>query len=119
MTFRVVIQPGAERDIWAAAQWIEDQSKSAAKARRWVRDIRGKVETLKTNPKRCPVYPDSEAYGEEVRLLLYGKQHGIYRILFAIRGNVVHVLTVRHSARLSLAEEMEQDEVESEEGPAH
>ncbi|MGO9443149.1 MAG: type II toxin-antitoxin system RelE/ParE family toxin [Thiobacillaceae bacterium] len=119
MTFRVVIQPGAERDIWAAAQWIEDQSKSPAKALRWVRGIRAKVETLKANPKRCPVDPDSEAYGEEVRLLLYGKRHGRYRVLFAIRGNTVHVLTVRHSARRSLAEQMEQDEVDGEEGPVH
>jgi len=68
MTFRVVIQPGAERDIWAAAQWIEDQPEPSAKALRWVRGIRAKVETLKANPKRCPVDPDSDAYGEEVRL---------------------------------------------------
>ena len=32
MTYRVVIQPRAERDVRAAAQWIEDQSKSTAKA---------------------------------------------------------------------------------------
>ncbi len=83
MMFRVVIQPGAERDIWVAAQWIEDQSKSSAKALRWVRGIRAKVKTLKANPKRCPVDPDSDAYGEEVRLLLYGKRNGRYRILVA------------------------------------
>jgi plasmid stabilization system protein ParE len=83
MMFRVVIQPGAERDIWVAAQWIEDQSKSSAKALRWVRGIRAKVKTLKANPKRCPVDPDSDAYGEEVRLLLYGKRNGRYRVLVA------------------------------------
>jgi plasmid stabilization system protein ParE len=74
MTDRVIIQPRAERDIWAAAQWIEDQSKSPAKALRWARSIRARIETLKANPKRCPVDPDSDAFGEEVRVLLYGKR---------------------------------------------
>ena len=110
MTYRVIIQPRAERDIWAAAQWIEDQSKSSAKALRWVRSIRARIETLRANPTRCPVDPDSDAFGEEVRVLLYGKRHGKHRILFAIRGDTAYVLTVRHSARQSLSEEMEQDE---------
>jgi plasmid stabilization system protein ParE len=108
MTYRVIIQPRAERDIWAAAQWIEDQSKSSAKALRWVRSIRARIETLRANPTRCPVDPDSDAFGEEVRVLLYGKRHGKHRILFTIRGDTVHVVTVRHTARQSLSEEMGQ-----------
>jgi len=41
-------------------------------------------------------------------------------ILFAIRGQTVHVLTVRHSARRSLSEEMEQDQPDEEgAGPMH
>ena len=118
MTYRVFIQPRAERDIWAAAQWIEDQSKSPAKALRWARGIRSKIETLKTNPKRCPIDPDSEAFGEEVRVLLYGKRHGKHRVLFAMRGDAVHVLTVRHSARQSLGEEMGQADDEGND-PIH
>jgi plasmid stabilization system protein ParE len=114
MTYRVIIQPGAERDIWAAARWIEDQSKSPAKALRWARGVRAKLETLKATPKRCPVDPDSDAFGEEVRVLLYGKRQGKYRILFAIRGDTVHVLTVRHSARQSLSEEMGQERPDDE-----
>jgi plasmid stabilization system protein ParE len=102
MTYRVIIQPRAARDIWAAAQWLEDQSRSAAKALRLVRGIRAKIETLKANPKRCPVDPDSAAYGEEVRMLLYGKRHGKYRVLYAIRGDTVHVLTVSGDSWSSL-----------------
>jgi plasmid stabilization system protein ParE len=121
MTYRVIIQPRAERDIWAAAQWIEDESKSAAKALRWggARGLRAKMETLNAQPKRCPIDPDSEAFGEEVRVLLYGKRHGTRRVLFSIRGNTVHILTVRHSARRSLAEEMEHDEEEGDTGLVH
>jgi plasmid stabilization system protein ParE len=108
MTYRVLIQPGAERDLREAARWLQDQSKSPAKALRLVRGIRAKIETLKSNPLRCPIDPDSDAFGEEVRVLLYGKRHGKRRILFAVRGETVHVLTIRHSAQQSLDEEMDQ-----------
>jgi hypothetical protein len=90
MNYRVIIQPVAERDIWVAAQWIQEESQSSAKALRWARSIRARIETLKTNPKRCPVDPDSDAFGEEVRVLLHGKRQGKHRILFAIRGDAVH-----------------------------
>jgi plasmid stabilization system protein ParE len=105
VTYRVILQPRAERDIQGAAYWIRDESKSLSIALRWIRGIRSRIASLKSNPKRCPIDPDSEAYGEEVRVLLHGKRHRKYRILFAIRGNVVHVLTIRHSARQSLGEE--------------
>ncbi len=81
-------------------------------------NLRAKIATLKTSPQRCPVDPDSEVYGEEVRLLLSGKQRGVYRVLFAIRGDTVHVLTVRHSAQRSLAEEMAEDEPDGGGEPA-
>ena len=118
MTYRVIIQPRAVREIWAAAQWIEDQSKSSAKAPRWVHGIRASIDTLKGNPKCCPVDPDSKAFGAEVRVLLYGKRHGKHRVLFAMRGDTVHVLTVRHSARQSLGEEMGQADDEGND-PVH
>jgi hypothetical protein len=60
---------------------------------------------VKSNPQRCPIDPDSTAYGEVVRVMLHGKRHGKYRVLFTVRGDIVHVLTVRHSARQSLADE--------------
>jgi plasmid stabilization system protein ParE len=86
MTYRVIIQPGAEREIKAQAEWIIEQSRSSSRALRWVRGVRANIATLKTKPQRCPVDPDSEAYGEEVRLMLFGKRQRRYRVLFAIRG---------------------------------
>jgi len=45
---------------------------------------------------------ESEHFGEEVRELAFGKRRSIYRILFAIRGDQVHVFTIRHGARDAL-----------------
>ena len=119
MTYHVVVQPRAERDIQLAAHWILGQSGSPATAVRWARSLRAKIATLKTSPQRCPIDPDSEVYGEEVRVLLYGKRRGVYRVLFMIRGDTVHVLTVRHSAQRSLAEEMAEDEPDEGGEPIH
>ncbi len=119
MTYSVVVQPRAERDIHVAALWILGQSGSLATARRWARGLRAKITTLKTSPQRCPIDPDSEVYGEEVRVLLHGKRGGVYRVLFIIRADKVHVLTVRHSAQRSLAEEMAQDEPDEGGEPVH
>ena len=92
-------------DIRAAARYLLEASKSRATALRWARGVRARIQTLRANPGRCPVDPDSEAYGREVRVLLYGRRRGVYRILFAIEGDVVQVLTVRHAARRSLREQ--------------
>ena len=78
--------------------------------------IRAKINTLKTSPHRCPVDPDSAAYGTEVRVLLYGKRQGVYRVLFTIRGDAVFVLTVRHSAQRRLTDDVDQGD---EEDPPH
>jgi hypothetical protein len=43
VTYRVILQPWAERDIQVAAHWIRLESKSSAIALRWVRGIRTKI----------------------------------------------------------------------------
>jgi hypothetical protein len=52
-----------------------------------------------------------------VRVLLYGKRQGKHRILFAIWGDTVRVLTVRHSARQSLIEGIWPDDLDEGEDP--
>jgi plasmid stabilization system protein ParE len=119
MTYHVVVQPRAKRDIQLAAHWILGQSGSPATAVRWARKLRATIATLKSTPQRCPIDPDSEVYGEEVRVLLYGKRRGVHRVLFTIRGDTAHVLTVRHSAQRSLAEETADDDPDEGEEPVH
>lgn len=63
MTYQIVIEPRVMHDVRSAAQWIEEQSKSPARAMEWVQNIRAEIETLKINPSRCPVDPDPDFYG--------------------------------------------------------
>src|SRR5262249_16424317 len=87
MTFRVVLQPRAEREIRQAARFLLGESRSPAKTLGWVQRLRAKIETLRAHPERCPVDPDSEAYGRDVRVLLFGKRAGVYRVLFTVEGD--------------------------------
>jgi plasmid stabilization system protein ParE len=59
VSFRVLVQPRAERELLDAARFLLDRSKSSTVARRWLRGIRAKINTLKTSPHRCPVDPES------------------------------------------------------------
>jgi plasmid stabilization system protein ParE len=114
MTYQVILQPEAEREIRQQARWIVEQSNSPATALRWVNSIRSKIATLKASPLRCPIDPDSDAYGEEVRVLLHGKRNRKFRVLFILRGDTVRVVAIRHAAQRGLAEEMEANPLESD-----
>ena len=108
MTFRVIIQPVAERSIRQQVEWIAAQSNSTAPALRWARSMRAKIDTLKTSPFRCPLDTDADVFGEEVRILLHGKRNK-FRIYFLIRGEAVHIVAVRHAAQRGLAEDLDDD----------
>ena len=88
------------REIDAAVEWLSEQSRAAAV--RWHEQLLEAVRSLENTPQRCGLAPESEGYPGEIRQLLHGKRRGIYRILFEVRGDVVHVLRVRHSAQALL-----------------
>lgn len=60
------------------------------------------IAALQEKPQRCALAVEHEIFSEEVRQLLYGKTKNIYRVLFTIRGSIVYVLYVRHSAQAPL-----------------
>lgn len=98
MTYRVVIEPTAERGIREAVRWIA-RNASPAVAARWYNGLVKRARTLATFPRRCPVAAESDKFPEEIRELLYGKRQHRHRILFTIREDTVHVLYVHHGAR--------------------
>ena len=97
MTFRVVFTPAANDDLRNVYRYLRDRSPDAA--RRWVKGARQAVRSLARSPERCPLAPESRAFGEPIRQLLYGQgNRGTYRILFAILSGTVFVLHVRHGS---------------------
>jgi plasmid stabilization system protein ParE len=100
MTFQVEITPIAEAQIEQAYRWYRERNPEFAD--RWFRGLMNTIATLQEKPQRCVLAVEHEIFPEEVRQLLYGKAKNVYRVLFAIRGDTVYALYVRHSAQAPL-----------------
>ncbi len=99
MTYRVLIEPTAAAGIRSATAWYT-RNASPAVAARWYNGLIKKIDTLRKSPRRCPRADEDEDFDEEIRVLVYGKRRGIYRVLFTIRDDAVHILLyVRHGAQ--------------------
>jgi plasmid stabilization system protein ParE len=98
MAFTVEITRRALLEIDQTLNWLAHRSPLAAA--RWHRQLLQAVSTLEANPRRCPLAPETDwSASGDLRQLLYGKRHGVYRIIFEIRGTIVYILRVRHSAQ--------------------
>jgi plasmid stabilization system protein ParE len=93
--YRIVIGPLARRDIRDASRYIA--TTAPLNARRWYYGAYKAVESLADLPERCPIAPDSQFVGTELRHLIY-KSH---RIIFWIdhHKQTVHIVAVRHGAQ--------------------
>jgi plasmid stabilization system protein ParE len=98
MDFRVELSDQAQRDITAIYDWLSSQQAGDA-GERWFGALRAAIASLASLPSRCLVAPESRDAPVEVRQLLYGRRPHVYRILFAIEGDVVQVLHIRHGRR--------------------
>ncbi|MBN2023869.1 MAG: type II toxin-antitoxin system RelE/ParE family toxin [Pirellulales bacterium] len=106
--YRLIIQPPAFDDLDEAYQWIREQAPEAAA--RWFNGFVEALNSLITSPERCGLAPENDAVEPEIRQLLYGRRSGVYRALFTITRNEVHVLHIRHAARQTMtAEEFSND----------
>ncbi|HXJ92353.1 MAG TPA: type II toxin-antitoxin system RelE/ParE family toxin [Terriglobia bacterium] len=104
MKYRVIITPQAEGDLRAAYRYIRRHAPEAT--RKWLKGARKKIRTLAFYPERCPLAPESTAFDEPIRELLYGSgNRGTYRVLFTVLDKAVYVLHIRHGSMLPLTEE--------------
>lgn len=99
MKYRIVFQNTAIRSLERIYAYISKDS--PANARRYTQKLRAKCDALSRNPGRCPLASENGLGGLEIRHLI----HGRYRIIFVISASTVHVLEIRHAARLPLDEE--------------
>ena len=100
--YQVIILPSAERDIGEAYEWLAGQD--AESAIRWYNRLLEVILSLGMFPERCPLAPESEFFNVEIREIFHGRRQHKYRILFTVTENEVHVLHIRHGARLALGE---------------
>jgi len=100
--WNVIVEIAAQQDIEGAHVWMAEREPDAAN--RWFNGIYDTIGSLEIFPERCPLAPESKSLNAEIRQIFHGRRQHKYRILFTVSGNEVHVLHVRHGARLSLGE---------------
>ncbi len=84
------------QDAEQAYLWIAERDPDGGE--RWD----GIVETvlsLEQMPLRCPLAPEDPYFEEEIRMLLYGRRRGQFRILLTVSGDRVLVLHIRRAFR--------------------
>jgi plasmid stabilization system protein ParE len=105
--WKVIVELPAQQDIAEAHLWLAGQSPEAAD--RWFDTIYETIGSLEIFPERAPLAPESEFLNVEIREIFHGRRRHKYRILFTVSENEVHVLHVRHGARLALGETISED----------
>ena len=98
MDFRVELSDQAKRDIAAIYDWLQSQQ-AGDTGERWFLALRAAIASLASLPSRCRLAPENPDSPVELRQLLYGRTPHVYRILFTIEGDTVHVLHIRHGRR--------------------
>lgn len=90
--YEVQILDSAVDEIEAIVCYIAEDS--VVNALRWFERTKRRIASLDSMPERCPIARESEDVEQEIRHLVIGD----YRVLFAIKGNIVQVLHVRNGA---------------------
>jgi toxin ParE1/3/4 len=96
VSYRILFQPPAARELDEVFGWIARRSPGRATA--WQVGAIERILTLTELPRCCPLAPEARDTELEIRQLMYGD----YRILFTIEEDVVNILRIRHGARRPL-----------------
>jgi plasmid stabilization system protein ParE len=98
--YRLIFAPQALQEALAAAAYIA--SDAPATAASWYEGLEHAIGGLVTFPRRCPIAPEGDFLGQELRHLVY-KSH---RIIFRIEqdARVVRVLHIRHARQQAIGE---------------
>jgi plasmid stabilization system protein ParE len=79
MTYHVVLTDRAARDLDEAYRWCAERAPGAATRR--YNGFLDALNTLGSNPERCPIAVETRTVRVEIRQLLYGRRQS-YRALF-------------------------------------
>ena len=90
---RIKITQEAQNDFRNMFEYYFEETQDAEYTLKIIKDIRGKVEHLKSFPFRCPpLNPDDQT----IRALYYKR----YAILYEVKEDIVVILNVKHTSRL-------------------
>jgi plasmid stabilization system protein ParE len=102
MSYRVTILRRARQDFHAIEAWLANRSRQGAAS--WVKRFDEALASLEENPLLQPVAPESEAFPEEIRHIMFRTRRGrTYRALFLVEGEEVRILRIRGAGQDNLS----------------
>ncbi|MEX2138965.1 MAG: type II toxin-antitoxin system RelE/ParE family toxin [Pirellulales bacterium] len=112
MTYEVVIQPRALRDLQESQRWAAKHAPMTA--RRWFNRFIDRLHTLNKNPQRCGFAEEARKSKREIRQLLFGKRPNVYRALFVVDARQVCVFRVIRAQRRALTRRQIDEDIDPE-----
>jgi plasmid stabilization system protein ParE len=97
MAYRVEFTPRAERDLDELYRWVTENA--PFRGPRWFERFEGTILSLAAFPERCPAVESLSSPEYQVRQLVFGRKTNRYVVYYAVFGDVVRILHVRHGAR--------------------
>lgn len=104
MTLTLVITERAHQDIERNAIWWA-RNHSIPQAIDWQDAVYRQLETIPEMPESYSLAPENPKFNEELREKNVGLGVGGYRAVFTVRGNEVHILTIRRGAQRELGDQ--------------
>jgi plasmid stabilization system protein ParE len=90
-SYKVEFLPTAKQDLRLSYEWgVKTWGKT--QAQKWLQEVYTTCKKrLRQFPESCPIAPESEDLGRELRQFVIDR----YRVIFIVNGDVVTVLQVR------------------------
>lgn len=93
--FRVITEDEAENNLRTHYLNLQKKYPESDYPVKWYHGIREAILDLAVSAKNCGTAYEDKFFQEHIRHRLYDS----YKVLFTIRGDVVHVLHIRHQAQ--------------------
>jgi plasmid stabilization system protein ParE len=104
VSYRVVLLPRAEQQLYEAALWWAD-NRSLDQSLRWLAGFEATIQSLADSPEKHSLARENQIYNfpNPIRQLLYGVgKRPTHRAVYEIRGDHVYVHAIRHLSQREL-----------------
>ncbi len=97
MAYHVEFTPRAVVDLDELYQWVK--ANAPYRGPLWFDRFEGAILSLGNFPGRCPAVSSLSTPEDTIRRLVFGRKRNRYAVYYAVFGDVVRILHVRHGAR--------------------
>jgi len=97
MAYQVEFTPRAISDLDEIYRWVTANAPYGGPL--WFDRFEGTILSLRGSPERCPAVSSLSTPEDTIRRLVFGRKRNRYVVYYAVFGDVVRVLHVRHGAR--------------------